>query len=406
METRDVRVYLDWNATSPPLEEALDAMRAAAREAWGNPASVHAHGRAARARVEEARAAVAELSLSDPRDVVLTSGATEANNIAIRSAFPAKGRSAREHGAASPVLVTSRLEHPSVVEVAEALERAGLARVRWVDVSEDGQVVTEDLARALAEERDARLVALQAVNHETGVIQPVAEVSSLCRAYGVPLHVDAVQAWGRVPFEPRIAETLSLAAHKIRGPKGIGALIARPGVLLSPVLVGGAQERGLRPGTVDPVAASGLAVAARHARTGPSRYARIAPLRDELERALLALSSGVRVNGVAPRAPHVVNLSWPGFGGPEFVAALDLEGVSVSSGSACSAGTSEPSPVVRAMLGDERAACALRISLGESTTREEVTRAVQAFASVVARAAPPTGSPSRFLLPLRRAEGT
>jgi cysteine desulfurase len=203
----------------------------------------------------------------------------------------------------------------------------------------------------------------------------------------VRLHVDAVQAWGRVAFDPRLAETLSLAAHKIRGPKGIGALIARPGVPLSPVLVGGAQERGLRPGTVDPVAATGLAVAAGRARAGLSRYAGIAPLRDELEGALLALSPRARVNGSAPRAPHVTNLSWPGFRGPELVAALDLEGVSVSSGSACSAGTSEPSPVLRAMLGEERAACAVRVSLGESTTREEVNHALHAFAKVVATAA-------------------
>jgi cysteine desulfurase len=382
-----MRVYLDWNATTPPLEEALDAMREASRKTWGNPASVHAHGRAARARVEDARAAVAELSLSDPRDVVLTSGATEANNIAIRSAFGMHAQRDDAGATLLPVLLTSRLEHPSVTEVAEALEREGLLRVRWVRVREDGRIALDDLASALGEEEAPRLVALQAVNHETGVIQPVAEAAALCRARRVRLHVDAVQAWGRVAFDPRLAETLSLAAHKIRGPKGIGALIARPGVPLSPVLVGGAQERGLRPGTVDPVAATGLAVAAGRARAGLSRYAGIAPLRDELEGALLALSPRARVNGSAPRAPHVTNLSWPGFRGPELVAALDLEGVSVSSGSACSAGTSEPSPVLRAMLGEERAACAVRVSLGESTTREEVNHALHAFAKVVATAA-------------------
>jgi cysteine desulfurase len=284
-----------------------------------------------------------------------------------------------------PVLVTSRLEHPSVTRVAEALENEGLARLLWLEVGEDGRVRVEDLALALAEEEGVALVTVQAVNHETGVIQPVEEVARLCRARRVRLHIDAVQAWGRMPFDACGAETLSLAAHKIRGPKGIGALIARQGLSLSPVLVGGAQERGLRPGTVDPVAASGLAVAARDARDAPSRYARIAPLRDELERALFALSPAACVNGTAPRAPHVTNLSWPGFGGPELVAALDLEGISVSSGSACSAGTSEPSPVLRAMLGPERAASAVRVSLGDSTTREETMEAVRAFARVVAR---------------------
>jgi cysteine desulfurase len=379
------RAYLDWNATTPALEAVLDAMREAACVAWGNPASVHAHGRAARARVEEARTAIAELSLSDPRDVVLTSGATEANNIAIRSAFGERRAREGAVGASLPVLVTSRLEHPSVTQVAEALGREGVARTRWLAVREDGRVCLDDLARVLAEEEGVRLVTVQAVNHETGVIQPVSEVAALCGTHEVRLHVDAVQAWGRVPFDPRSGETLSLAGHKIRGPKGIGALVARRRVALSPVLVGGAQERGLRPGTVDPVAASGLAVAARHARDGSVRYASLAPLRDELERALLALCPAVRVNGTAPRAPHVTNLSWLGFAGPELVAALDLEGVSVSSGSACSAGTSEPSPVLCAMLGEERAACAVRVSLGESTTREETAAAVAAFARVVAR---------------------
>jgi cysteine desulfurase len=350
-------------------------MADAAREAWANPASVHADGRAARAVVEDAREAVAELAGADPRDVVLTSGGTEANNLALRSAFAAPGG----------VLVTSRLEHPSVTRVAEALEREGRARVRWLRVTEGGTVDMEDLLRALGE-GEARLVALQAVNHETGVVQPVEEAARAAGRAGARLHVDAVQAFGRVNVRTEGAETRSLAAHKLRGPKGIGALVTSPELRVEPVLLGGAQERGVRPGTVDPVAAAGLAVAARRARTGPERYRGVAKFRDELERGLLAVAEGARVNGgTAARAGHVASVAFPGWSGAELVAALDLEGVSVSSGSACSAGTAEPSPVVTAMFDEGRARSSVRFSLGEETTGEEIAEALRAFLRVAGR---------------------
>lgn len=372
-------VYLDWNATAPPLEAALAAMSAAAREAWANPSSVHAHGRRARAAVEDARAAVAQLTFVDPRDVVLTSGGTEANNLALRSAFV--GRSATD----GATLLTSRLEHPSVTRVAEALEREGVARVHWLGVTPDGRIDLDDLAKALHE--GAVLVAVGAVNAETGVTQPIADVVELARRRGARVHVDAVQAWGKIQAALGAADTASLAAHKFRGPKGIGALVARPGLRLEPVLLGGSQERGVRPGTVDPVAAAGLAAAARHALTGAARYEAVGPLRDDFEQRILGLDPRARVNGAgAPRVPHVSNVSWPDWLGPELVAALDLEGVSVSSGSACSAGTSEPSPVVLAMGGRERALSSVRASLGETTTSEEIDFAVAAFARVLARA--------------------
>ncbi len=297
-------VYLDWNATAPPLAEAVEAMAACAREAWGNPASVHSHGRLARSRVEDARQAVADLAGVDPRDVVLTSGGTEANNLALRSALAG-------HGDSRWTLITSRVEHPSVVRVAEAIgreSRAGEAAVYFVAVREDGRVDLADLQRA-CDEADANvLLALQAVNHETGVIQPVEEAIAIARARKrgesseTLVHVDAVQAFGRLAEAAAGADTRSLAGHKIRGPKGIGALVARPGLRLAPLLLGGAQERGLRPGTVDPVAASGLAVAARHAKSSPARYAALAPLRDSLERALLASSPARAKTALRPRA--------------------------------------------------------------------------------------------------------
>jgi cysteine desulfurase len=369
-------VYLDWNATTPPLPDVVDAMAAAAQEAWGNPASVHRPGRVARARVEAAREAVAALARCDPRDVLLTSGGTEANNLALRSAF-AGGRG---------VLITSRLEHPSVTRVAEALEAEGRARVRWLRCLPQGTIDLDDLARALSE-GDVRLVALQAVNAETGVLQPVRESMAMARRAGVRVHVDAVQSFGRSDDVAEEADTRSLAAHKMRGPKSIGALIARPGVPLAPILLGGSQERGLRPGTVDPVAAAGLFVAARRALTSPARWAALVPLRDALEAGLLRLARGARVNGVtAPRAPHVTSVAFPQWTGAELVAALDLEDVAASAGSACSAGTAEPSAVLAAMSDLEAATRTVRFSLGEETTAGDVAVALKAAARVLARA--------------------
>lgn len=372
------RVYLDWNATTPPLDAVVDAMQDAARRSWGNPASVHAFGREAQARVEDARQAVALLARCDARDIVLTSGATEANNLALRSAFAGPD-------AAGGTLVSSRLEHPSVTRVVEALVREGRARARWVQVNRDGTLDLGDLERALGEERP-RLVAVQAVNQETGTIQPLRDVVELARRTEVPLHVDAVQAFGRIGEVAEHASTRSLAAHKMRGPKGIGALIRQPGVATVPVLIGGSQERGIRPGTVDPVAAAGLAEAARHALSSPARWADLASLRDALEAGILRFASGARVNGSqSSRAPHLASVAFPGWSGPELVAALDLEGIAASSGSACSAGTAEPSAPLVAMGDAEAAHSTVRFSLGEDTTREDIDLTLAALERILRR---------------------
>lgn len=381
-------VYLDWNATTPPHPEVLEAMRAAAEASWANPASVHGPGRRARACVEQAREAAARLVGFDARDVTLTSGGTEANNLALVHAFV---KEAETPGAAG-ALVVSRIEHPSVTRAAEGLAARGV-HVAWVDPEPSGRVAPEAFAAAIeraAAVAPVRLVTLQAVNHETGVIQPVAEVAALAHARGARLHVDAVQAVGRLaPATWAGADLVSIAAHKIRGPKGIGALAVRPGIRLRPVLLGGAQERGLRPGTQDPIAAAGFAVAAERAQGAVARYAALASLRDRLEADLLqiGLEAGLAPsrNGEGARAPHVSNLSWPGWRGDELCAALDLEGVAVSSGSACSAGTAEPSPILTAMLGRERAASAVRISVGEETTIADITEAVRRWARVLSR---------------------
>ena len=366
------RVYLDFNATAPPLAEVIDAQLEAARTAWANPSSIHEDGRKARAVVEDARARVAALGGGDPRDVVFTSGGTEANNLGVRSAM------AKRSGA----LVTSRLEHASVVKVAEALEREG-REVHWAKADARGAVDVGALSKYVQNTPSIAAFAIQAVNHETGVIQPIRDIAELARSRDAWLHVDAIQGFGRIADVAPMATTRAISAHKIRGPKGVGALITQPDVKIEPVIRGGSQERGIRPGTVDPISIAGFGVAALHAKTSASAYGSLAPLRDAIESALVGF--GGEVNGGAPRAPHVTNISFPGWFGEELVAALDLEGVSVSSGAACSAGTIEPSPVLAVFVSDARAKSAIRISLGLTTTHAEITRAIEAFRRVLSR---------------------
>jgi cysteine desulfurase len=375
------RIYLDWNATTPPHPDVLAAMRSAAESAWANPSSVHGPGRRARLELERARQAVATLCRREARDVVLTSGGTEANNLALHGLL-AQGRGG---------LVLGGVEHPSVLRPAEALAARGVG-VRVVPPEPSGVVPLEALRDALGALRDAAplVVSLQAVNHETGVIQPVGEAAELCRAVGAYLHVDAVQAAGKLsPAEWAVGDLLTIAAHKLRGPKGIGALVLRPGIRLLPLLQGGAQEQGLRPGTQDAAAAAGFAVAAERAQVTASEQGPTAALRDELEARLGELGARTGAvpqrNGTGRRSAQVSNLSWPGWRGAELCAALDLEGVAVSSGAACSAGTPEPSPVITAMLGAERAQSAVRISLGEDTSHAELGLALEVFELVLAR---------------------
>jgi cysteine desulfurase len=376
-------VYLDHNATTPPHEDVLAAMRDAWTSGWANPSSLHRAGRDARRLVEEAREAVAALAALHPRDVTFTSGGTEANNLAVERPFRPRDRG---------LLLTSRLEHPSLLACAEDLERRGV-RVRWIEPLPGGHLPPDAFADALSDRapEEPALLATHAVHHETGAIQPIPELAALADRHGAQLHVDAVQAAGRVdPALWRGAHSVALAAHKLRGPKGIGALITRPGLPLRPLLRGGSQERGLRPGTLDPVAAAGFAAAARRAlHGGPERYAALRPLRDALEQGATeeAASLGVKIDltGREPRAPHVAHLLVGGWRGDELVAALDLEGICVSSGSACSAGTAEPSPAIAALVGAERARSALRVSLGETSTTDEVAAFLAALRRVLSR---------------------
>lgn len=365
------RVYLDHNATTPPHEDVLAAMAEADRSAWANPSSTHADGRAARRVLDDARVAVGSLVGVCDRDVILTGSGTEANNIALRSAFPGS----------RGTLVTSRLEHPSVVATAEALAAEGV-EVRWLPVPPSARLDPDDVARALCGAAGPLLLAVHWAHHETGVLQDVDALAAAAQTAGARLHVDLVQSAGRVagtvPFD-----SASIAAHKLRGPKGIGALVVRAGLVVRPVLRGGAQERGLRPGTQSASLAAGLGAAARRAEGSPARYEALRPSRDRLLAHLASLGA-VRTT-VAPATPHVAHVLFPGRRADELTAALDVEGVAASAGPACAAGTAEPSPAVVAMLGAERARSAVRFSLGETTSEDDVTYACAALGRVLAR---------------------
>lgn len=360
-------VYLDWNATTPPHPNVLEAMWAASAEAWGNPASIHSVGRRARDRVEGLRELLARTLGADARDVIFTSGGTEANNLALANA---KG------------IATSRIEHPSVVRSAERLAARGVP-VEWVSVRANGEIDVDALGSALGRLPEGSIGAVMAVNHETGVIQPLDEVLRRVRARGARLHVDAVQSLGKIEMPVlREVDSIAVAAHKFRGPKGIGALIWRGSPqLLTPVLVGGPQERGLRPGTLDATLAAGFHAALERIPESIARIAALGPLRDWLERELEPIA---RPNFAgAKRVGHVASLAVAGWRGDELVAALDLEGIQISSGSACSAGSSEPSAVLSTLFDRERAKSSVRVSMGETTTKADVDEAISAFRRVI-----------------------
>jgi cysteine desulfurase len=372
------RVYLDHNATTPLDPRVLDAMLPFLRDDFGNPSSLHWFGQRARGAVEEARAQVAELVAADPAEIVFTSGGSESDNAALRGAT-AKARPPRAG------IVCTAIEHHAVLNAAKALGEEGrpLAIVR---VGEDGVVDPEDLAACVGD--TTALVSVMLANNETGVLQPVAEAARIAHARGSLIHCDAVQGAGKVVVDARALDVdlLTLSAHKIYGPKGVGCLYVRRGTPLAALVRGGGQERNRRAGTENVAGVVGFGAAAALARQSlPADAVRLAALRDRLEARLLAIP-GARRNGEGTRVPNTTNVSFAGVEAEGLLIALDLEGIAVSTGAACAAGGVEPSHVLRAMgFPPERVQSSLRLSLGRGTTEADVDRAADVIAAVVAR---------------------
>lgn len=376
-----MRIYLDHNATTPPLPEVVDAVARSMREEPGNASSVHAFGQQAKARLDEARAGVSALIDADPSDVVFTSGGTESDNFAIRGAAEALAPTGRKH------LIASAIEHEAVLTTLKALERLGW-EVTLLAPGRSGVLDTETLRPAIRP--DTALVCVMHANNEVGTIQPVADLSAIAHAHGALFHTDAVQSVGKIPVSVRGlgVDLLSLAGHKFGGPKGTGALWIRRGVRLNAFTTGGRQERNRRAGTENVPALVGLGVAAAAVRSSLAANAqKIAALRDRFESAVLASIPGTAVNGDrALRVPNTTNIGFEGIEAESLLIALDLEGVAVSTGSACSSGSLEPSHVLRAMgLPNARTRNSLRFSLASSNTDAEIDFVLDALPRLVSR---------------------
>jgi cysteine desulfurase len=370
-------IYCDHNASTPLRAEVLDAMLPYLREQFGNASSVHALGSRARCAVEAARAQVAALIGARPAEIVFTSGGTESNNLAIAGVLRRTQRR---------TIVTTPIEHSSVREVIRGLQEDGCG-VREVPVDAMGRVTAAAVAAQLDD--GVALVSVGWANNEIGTIQPIEDIAAVCRARDVLLHVDAVQAVGKIPLHVRDIDLVSISAHKLGGPKGVGALFARRDVVVRPLFVGGGQERGLRAGTENVAGIVGMGEACRlaAAEIGGLGEACVA-LRDALGTGLPASIPGIRRNGPLDEdcLPNTLNMSFDGVPGEALVAALDLAGVAVSSGSACAAGAGEPSHVLLALgCSAEAARNGVRFSLGRTNTLDEIERVVALTASAVQR---------------------
>lgn len=378
---QDTLIYLDHAATTPVRPEVREAMLPyLGGDLFGNPSSGHRHGRAVRAGVEQARRQVAEALGVAPPEVVFTSGGTEADNLAVIGA----------------ALHSRSLNRPMVAAVAASEHKAILASAHEVEhlggeaiilaVDPDGLLDLDALEAALR--RQPAVVSVMWVNNETGVIQPIAEIAARCHAAGVQFHSDLVPAFGKVPLDLAPLDLASVSAHKIGGPKGVGALIVREGAAIEPLQHGGSQQRAVRPGTENVAGIIGMGCAAALAsQERVEEQGRLTLLRDDLLARIRATIPDVHVTGEkAPRAPHILNLQLPGVEVDALLAQLDLAGVAASSGSACTTGSVEPSHVLTAMrVPRDRAVAAIRLSLGRTTTAQEIERAAAVLTHEVAR---------------------
>jgi cysteine desulfurase len=371
------RVYFDNNATTPVLPEVLEAMRPYFFEHFGNASSIHHHGQETRAAVERARESVAALLGCRSSEVVFTSGGTEADNLAV-------------FGLAQPGdhVISSTIEHHAVLNSCKHLEALG-CEVTRVPADGRGMVDPVDVRRALRP--NTKLITIMMANNETGVLQPVDEIGKIAAETDVYFHTDAVQAAGKVPVDvKRIAcDLLSISGHKMHAPQGIGALYVRKGTILQPMLYGGSHERSRRAGTENVAGIVGMGKAAELAKTALDRgdFARMAEMRDRIEKAILNEVEATGVNGAgAPRVPNTTNIFFDYIEGEALVIALDLKGLAVSTGAACSSGAIEPSHVLTAMgMPPDRARASLRFSLGKQNTPDEVEFALSLVPATVAR---------------------
>ncbi len=379
-----MRVYLDNSATTKVAAEALEAMLPYFTEEIGNAQSVHSFGRRAKSAVETARRQLAALIGATPPEIVFLSGGTEADNLAIRGIAAAH----KVHGRH---IITTAIEHPAVLAAGEALASEGF-RLTVLPVSASGQVKVDDLRAALTD--DTILVSVMQANNETGTVQPLAQIAQViqeARAHGAThlyFHTDAVQAVGKIPIavEQLGVDLLSVSAHKLHGPKGVGALYVRKGVRLAKLFYGGHHERDKRPGTENVPGIVGLGRAAELARIELTNgLTRVRQLRDEFEREVLARLPETKINGdLKNRLPTISNLRFEGLDGESLLIALDLKGIAVSTGSACSSGSLEPSHVLTALgLTRAQVRSSLRFSLSYLTTREEIAYTIAALEEIV-----------------------
>jgi cysteine desulfurase len=386
-----MRIYLDHNATTPPSDAVVQRMAAALRDEFGNPSSVHHFGQRAKALIDEARSAVAALLSADPGDVVFTGGGTEGDNLAIRGVAEAVEPTGRKH------LIASAIEHEAVLNTLKALARRGW-KTTLLPVGESGIVSPDVLRSAMTD--DTALVSVMHANNEIGTVQPIHELAAIARERRALFHTDAVQSAGKIPIDVKAlgVDLLSISAHKFYGPKGVGALWIRRGVRLQTPLTGGKQERSRRAGTENVAGIAGMGIAAREAIAKMDADAvRLATLRDRLEDGILRGVSGTALNGVrSPRVPNTTNISFDRTEAESLLIALDLEGIAVSTGSACSSGTLEPSHVLKAMgLPAHRTQNSLRFSLGVANTEADVDRVIAVMPGIVEKLRSLTRTPVR-----------
>ena len=374
------RYYFDYNATTPVAPEVLEAMLPCLREGYGNASSIHSFGQEANTLVERARRQVASLLGCKPAEIVFTSGGTEADNLAIFGTVRAAG-GGRKH------VISSVIEHPAVLHACRRLEQDGV-EVTYVRVGSDGVVSPEDIRGELRPE--TVLISIMHTNNELGTKQPIAEISQIARANGIVFHCDGVQSTGKIPtrVDELGVDLFNLSAHKIYGPKGAGALYIRKGTNIEKIQYGGSHERDQRPGTLNVPGIVGLGAAAALAEKNLAEEGRrMEALRDRLEAAILERVESTQVNGAgAARVPNTTNIRFDYLEGEAMVIALDLKGVAVSSGAACSSGAVHPSHVLTAIgLSADEARSSIRFSLGKQNDEEQVDRLLEIIPGVVER---------------------